>query len=69
VACQQVAGPPGLVGGPRNRLAALLPPAQMLRRAVIGLQSGKGEMRRFGDLPGETERRLARLDAAPWAIA
>ena len=54
----------GLVGGLGDRLAALLPAAQMLRRAVIGLQSGKGEVRRVGDLPREVERRLARLDAA-----
>src|SRR5271170_7009940 len=64
VARQEVAGPPGLVGGLRDRLAALLPAAQMLRRAVIGLQSAKGEVRRLRDLPREGERRLARLDAA-----
>src|SRR5260370_27833806 len=45
VAHEEIAGPAGLLGGLRDRLAALLPAAQMLRRAVIGLQSGKGEMR------------------------
>jgi hypothetical protein len=64
VARQQVAGTAGLVGGRGDRLAALLPAAQMLRRAVIGLQSAKGEVRRVRDLPRQRERRLARLDAA-----
>src|SRR5204863_9810430 len=45
VARQEVAGAAGLVGGPGDRLAALLPAAQMLRRAVIGLQAAKGEVR------------------------
>src|SRR3954452_12105755 len=64
MARQEVTGPPGLVRGPGDRLAALLPAAQMLRRAVIGLQSAKGEVRRLRDLPREGERRLARFDAA-----
>src|SRR5207237_307006 len=59
-----VAGAAGLVGGPGDRLAALLPAAQVLRRAVIGLQPTKSEVRRLRDLPRERERRLARLDAA-----
>ena len=37
-------------GGLRDCLAALLPPAQMLGRAVIGLEPGKGEMRRVDEL-------------------
>src|SRR5262249_7535255 len=64
VARQEVAGAPGLVGGPGDRLAALLPAPQMLRRAVIGLQAAKGQVRRLADLPRQRERRLARLDAA-----
>ena len=36
----------------------------MLRRAVIGLQPGEGEMRCIGDFPRQREGRLARLDAA-----
>jgi hypothetical protein len=36
----------------------------MMGRAVIGLQPGKGEMRCGGDMPGQLERWLARLDAA-----
>ena len=64
VSRQEVAGAACLVGGPGDRLAAFLPAAQMLRRAVIGLQSTKGEVRRLRDLPRERERRLARLDAA-----
>ena len=64
VARQQVAGAPGPVGGLRDRLAPLVPAAQMLGRAVIGLQPGKGEVRRIGDTLGEIERRLARLDPA-----
>jgi hypothetical protein len=31
---------------------------------VIGLQPGEGEVRCAGDMPGQLERRLARLDAA-----
>jgi hypothetical protein len=34
---EQVAGAAGLVGSPGDRLAALLPAAQVLCRAVIGL--------------------------------
>jgi hypothetical protein len=60
VARQQVAGTPGLVGGLRDCLAALLPVAQMLRGAVIGLQTAKRKIRRVRDLPRERERPLAR---------
>ena len=64
MARQHVAGLPRLVGGLGDRPAALLPAAQMLGRAVIGLQPGKFEMRRLGDVAGEAQRRLARLDPA-----
>jgi hypothetical protein len=64
VAYQQVAGPPGLVGRLSDRLAALVPAAQVLGGAVIGLQSSKGEVGCFGDTAGEIECRLARLDPA-----
>ncbi len=53
VARQQVAGAPGPVNGLRYRLAPLVPAAQVLGRAVIGLQPGKGEVRRLGDPLGE----------------
>ncbi len=54
----------GLVGRLGDRLAPLVPAAQMLRRAVIGLEPGEAQMWRVGDLPGEVERRLAGFDPA-----
>ena len=63
MARQQLTGPPGPVDRLGNRLAALVPAAQMLGRAVIGLQSGKGEVRCLGNMPNEVECRLA-LSAA-----
>src|SRR5207253_4780260 len=62
VARQQVTGMPGLVGRLYDRLAALVPAAQVLGRAVIGLQTGEGEVRGLGDMAGEVECGLARLD-------
>jgi len=64
VARQEVAGLPGLLGRLGDRLTPFVPAAQVLGRAVIGLQPGKGEVRCLGDTLGEVECRLARLDTA-----
>jgi len=56
VARQQVASAPGPIDRLGHRLAPLVPAAQVLGRAVIGLQPGKGEVRCAGDMPGEIER-------------
>src|SRR5581483_9951369 len=61
---EQVAGARRLVRGAGDRLTPLFPAAQVLGRAVIGLQPGKGEVGQVGDAAGEVERRLAGLDAA-----
>ena len=61
---QEVAGQPRLVDRAGDRLVALVPGAQMLGRAVIGLQPGKAEVPRVADAAREIERRLARLDTA-----
>jgi len=50
---QQVACPPGSVDGLGDRLAPLVPAAQVLGRAVIGLQPGKCEVRRPDDKPSQ----------------
>jgi len=42
---QQIAGAAGFVGRLGDRLAPLVPAAQMLRRAVGCLQPGEGEVR------------------------
>ena len=47
----------GSVDRLRDRLAALVPAAQVLRRAVIGLQPGKGEVRCLGDMPPRSSAR------------
>jgi hypothetical protein len=61
---QEITRLSGFFRGFGDRVLPLLRAAQMLRRAVIGLQPGKGEMRRLCDLPREAERWLTRLDAA-----
>src|SRR5207253_8359497 len=52
------------VGRALDRLLALGPTAQVLGRAVIGLEPGETQMRRILDETRQGERRFARLDPA-----
>jgi hypothetical protein len=53
VARQQIARQLGFFCRFTDRVLPLLPVAQMLSRAVIGLQPGKGEGRRLDDKPSQ----------------
>src|SRR5262245_54694493 len=60
----EIARAPGLLYCLPDRRTALLDRAQMLRRAMVGMHPGKSQVAEFGHDARETQRWLARLDAA-----